>query len=220
MIDLPDFNDPFNYENGFYLTCDSGRIGKFLAHYELFQLSKNIPGAIVECGVFKGASLARFAMFRKLFTLEENKQIVGFDMFGPFPETSFEKDKMHREKFVQSAGLESIGENQLQDVLARKCCGANTRLVAGNICHTVPEFVKSNPDFTISLLNLDTDIYEPAVTILENLYPRLNSGGVLILDDYNVFPGETQAVDEYFSGTGIEIHKYPFATTPCYIIKP
>ena len=30
-------------------------------------MTKDIPGAIVECGVFKGASLVRFAMFRNLF---------------------------------------------------------------------------------------------------------------------------------------------------------
>ena len=48
MIVLPDFTDPFNYENGFYLTCEPNRIGKFLAHYELFKRAIQIPGDIVE----------------------------------------------------------------------------------------------------------------------------------------------------------------------------
>ena len=220
MIILPNFNDPFSYENGFYLTCEPGRIGKFLAHYELFKMASAIPGAIVECGVFKGASLARFAIFRELFPKIRNRQIVGFDMFGPFPETSFEPDQEHRTKFVDSAGLESIGVEQLMNVLKHKHCDHDVELVAGNICNTVPEFVERNPNIEISLLNLDTDIYEPAVTILENLYPRLKPGGVLILDDYNVFPGETKAVDEYFAGQNIVIRKFDFAATPCYIVKP
>lgn len=220
MINLPDFETPFDYENGFYLTCDSGRIGKFLAHYELFKITQEISGAIVECGVFKGASFSRFAMFRKLLCGDKKKKLVGFDMFGPFPDTDFQEDKEHRDKFVQSAGLESIGVDQLKGVLAFKSCQENLELIEGNICKTIPDYVRTNPDFEISLLNLDTDVYEPAVTILENLYPRLKPGGVLILDDYNVFPGETKAVNEYFAGQKIEIKKFDFAATPCYIIKP
>ena len=219
MITLPDFSDPFTYENGFYLTCYPSRIGKFLAHYELFKMASHVPGAIVECGVFKGASLARFAIFRELLGKSADQKIIGFDMFGTFPETNFEADKEPRLKFVESAGLESIGAEQLMEVLRHKKCDRGVELVSGNICETIPSFVRSNPDLEISLLNLDTDIYEPAVTILENLYPRLKSGGVLILDDYNVFPGETKAVDEYFSGQHIEIKQFNFAATPCYIVK-
>lgn len=68
-------------------------------------------------------------------------------------------------------------------------------------------------------LNLDTDIYEPAVVVLKHLYPLIVPGGILILDDYGTFPGEAQAVDEYFRGRSIAIQKFPFAMTPCYIRK-
>ena len=60
-------NLSFEYENGFYLTCSPSRIGKMLAHYELYKKTSQTPGAIVECGVFKGVSLTRFTMFRELF---------------------------------------------------------------------------------------------------------------------------------------------------------
>ena len=67
MIEISSNNLAFEHENGFYLTCQSSRIGKLLAHYELFNLVKHLPGSLIECGVYKGASLARFAMFRHLF---------------------------------------------------------------------------------------------------------------------------------------------------------
>jgi len=51
MIDLPDFNNAFEYENNFYLSCDINRISKILAHYEIYKMIKDVPGAIVECGV-------------------------------------------------------------------------------------------------------------------------------------------------------------------------
>ncbi len=89
----------------------------------------------------------------------------------------------------------------------------------GDISQTVPEYLNKNPHLKISLLNLDTDIYEPAVTILENLYPRISIGGILIVDDYGVFAGETKAVDNFFKDKNIQINKFPFAKTPSFIIK-
>jgi len=219
MIELPNFDKPFDYENGFYLSCDVTRMSKVLAHYELFKMVLDVPGALVECGVFKGASLARFAMFRELFGTSYSKKLIGFDTFGEFPQTAFAPDQPVRDRFVQSAGEQSIAADQLREVLRRKHCDAFSELVSGDICETVPRYVEQNPALKISLLNLDTDIYEPAVAILEHLYPRLERGGVLILDDYGVFPGETKAVDEYFAGSDVKIRKFPFCMTPCYIVK-
>jgi len=219
MIDLPDFSKAFEYENNFYLSCDITRFSKFMAHYELYRMAHELPGEIVECGVFKGASLVRFAGFRDLLGNPFSHRIIGFDIFGDFPETDFEEDVEYRERFVRGAGLSSISVEQLEKVLVNKGIEKNVELVAGDITKTVPEYVKNNPHLKISLLNLDTDIYEPAVTILENLYPRMVKGGVLILDDYGTFPGETRAVDDYFKGTNIRIKKFPFAMTPSYIIK-
>jgi hypothetical protein len=76
MIDLPDFDKPWDYENGFYLSAQPNRLAKQLAHYELYKMTRNLPGAIVECGVFKGVSFARLAMFRDLFENTYSKKII------------------------------------------------------------------------------------------------------------------------------------------------
>lgn len=219
MIDLPDFDKSFYYENNFYLSCDNTRLSKILAHYEFFKMIKDLPGAIVDCGIFKGASLVRFAGFRDLFGTEYSHKIIGFDTFDEFPETTFEDDKKYRETFIKNAGGQSISIEQLEKVLKHKSTDKNIELIAGDINKTVPEYVKKNPNLKISLLNLDTDIYEPAVTILKYLYPKVVNGGILLLDDYGEFPGETKAVDDYFADKNVEIKKSPFAMTPCYIKK-
>ena len=216
--ELPDFDRAFEYENAFYLSCDSSRMSKALAHYELFKMTVDLPGAIVECGVFKGASFARFAMFRDLFSHAHSKRLVGFDTFGDFPETAFEADKVRRESFVQAAGGRSLSTDQLRAMLRHKGCDRNVDLVAGDVRETIPAYLAAHRELKISLLNLDTDVYEPAVVILEHLYPRLVPGGVLLLDDYGVFPGETRAVDDYFQGKA-SIRKFPWAQSPCYLIK-
>jgi len=219
MITLPDFEKSFDYENNFYLSCDVTRISKILAHYELFKLVNQVPGAIVECGVLKGASFSRFAMFREIFSNSFSKKIIGFDTFGKFPETTFEDDKKPREQQITSAGVESISKEQLTEVLKNKGIEKNIELIEGDIVETVPKYVEDNPELKISLLNLDTDIYEPAVTILDKLYPRITKGGILVLDDYETFPGEAKAVDDYFKDQKIEIKKFSFCMTPCYMIK-
>tara|TARA_B110000495_G_C22920262_1_gene537630 strand:- start:60 stop:719 length:660 start_codon:yes stop_codon:yes gene_type:complete len=218
MIKLPNIKNSFNYENNFYLSCDNSRIGKFMAHYELFKMSMDKPGSIIECGVFKGISLVRFATFRNLLN-KKSKKIIGFDMFGKFPETKFVKDQKLRKKFIKDAGENGISKTQLLQTLKRKKLNEKIELIPGDITSTIPKYIKRNPKMKISFLNLDTDIYEPAVTILECLYPKLVKGGILLLDDYGVFPGETKAVDEYFKGKNIKINKFPFSKTPHYIIK-
>ena len=218
MIDLPKLEKAFEYENNFYLSCDSKRMAKIIAQYKLFEKTLQIEGDIIECGVFKGASFSRFAMFRQVHDLEE-KKLIGFDTFGDFPETEYEKDKELREKFIEGAGNKSISCQQLMDVLLNKQCDSNVSLIQGNIVKTVPEFVNSHQNLKISLLNIDVDIYEPTVTILEYLFPLLTTGGIMILDDYKVFPGETNAVDEYFNDSGIVVKKPLFVNTPYYVIK-
>jgi hypothetical protein len=219
MIELPNFEKAFEYENNFYLSCDITRISKILSHYEIYKMIKEVPGEIVECGVFKGASFLRFAMFREIFGNPFSKKIIGFDTFGKFPETNFQDDKKARNKFIDSAGEDSISKDQLFQILNQKNLNRHLNLIEGDITKTVPDYVKTNPELKISLLNLDTDIYEPAVSILENLYPRITKGGILMLDDYGTHPGETKAVDEYFHNKDVEIKKFPFAMTPCYIVK-
>ena len=117
---LPNFEKAFDYENNFYLSCDMTRISKILAHYELFNKVIDIGGEIVECGVFKGASLARFAMFREIFTNPFSKKIIAFDAFGKFPQTKFKDDVKVRKNFVKEAGENSISKPQLLHVLKNK----------------------------------------------------------------------------------------------------
>jgi hypothetical protein len=218
-IQLPDFTKAWEYENNFLLSCDITRLSKVVAHWDLFRMTSDLPGAIVECGVFKGASLSRFASFRALTGNPFGRKIIGFDMYGRFPATSFPADIAPRQRFVDAAGEESISVDQMRQVLEHKGVAQNVELVPGDITRTVPEYIARHQELRISLLNLDTDIYEPARVILEEMWPRIVPGGILILDDYGTFPGESRAVDEYFAGRRIEIKKFPYAMTPSYIVK-
>jgi hypothetical protein len=219
MIELPDAKNAYDYENAFYLTCQSGRIGKLIAHYELYKLSLGVPGAIIECGIFKGPSFARFASFRHLFEASECRDLIGFDIFGAFPDTNFEPDKEKLKSFIEAAGNESISKDQLMGILQGKQCDRNVTLVEGDILETVPRYTHEHPELKVSLLHVDVDIYEPSQCILHHLYPMLSPGGVLVLDDYAIFPGATKAVDDFFAERPETVKKLPYCYAPHYIIK-
>ena len=74
------------------------------------------------------------------------------------------------------------------------------------------------------MLHFDVDLYEPTKLGLNLLYDKVVKGGVVILDKYSLlaWPGETNAVDEYFASKNQKpnIRKHPFTQTPSgYIIK-
>jgi len=219
LPDLPSVEQAYDHENAFYLTCSPGRIGKLLAHHELYQRVRKVAGAFVECGIFKGSSLARFAMFRHLFESEETRALIGFDVFGKFPETEFEADKDRRDRFIRTAGDESISVEQLQEVLAQKGCGRNVTLVVGDICHTVPAFVAEHPELRIALLHVDVDILEPSQVVMKTLAPLVVPGGIIVLDDYGIFPGATVAADAFLVGRSERIQKLPYAFAPAFVVK-
>jgi hypothetical protein len=54
-------DNEWDYENGFYLTSHVTRLCKLLAQFELYKSIVNLPGHVVECGVYKGASLIMYA---------------------------------------------------------------------------------------------------------------------------------------------------------------
>jgi hypothetical protein len=218
MIKLPKLRNSFEYENNFYLTCNSDRISKILIQYELFLKTQKISGDIIECGVYKGLSLIRLAIFRNLLQ-KQSKKIIGFDTFGKFPSAKFSKDVKQRKKFLEKSGEQSISTTQLSKILKQKKISKNVELVKGDVAKSIPNYLSKNPNLKISLLNLDVDLYEPSKIILENLFPKISKGGILILDDYNIFPGETKAVNEYFKNKNYTIKQFEFRKTPSYVIK-
>ena len=86
-LHIQDFSSDkiWDYENGFYWFSHPTRLAKLFAHYELYKSIIDLPGDIFELGVFKCASLIRFATIRQLLENDFSRKIVGFDVFGKFP---------------------------------------------------------------------------------------------------------------------------------------
>lgn len=176
MIYKYDEDKAYEYENGFYLTSSVSRLGVIMAHYELYKMILNLPGDVVECGVFKGASLIQWCTFRELLENENSRKIVGFDMFGEFPKAHNEGDRQFRKEWLEETNNEFMMKEQLYESLNLKKIG-NVDLVKGDVKDTLKPYFNQNPYQRISLLHIDTDIYEPAKIILDTLFDKVVWGG-------------------------------------------
>lgn len=220
MIELPDPQKAFLYEDGFLLTCKPTRIAKILCLYEMYKLVSKVPGVLVECGVFKGSSLCVFAMLRSLLENIWMRKIIAFDTFEKFPEATSD-DASLLSVVERCAGLDCISVEQLRQMLTLKGGGAegNIELVAGDICQTVPEFVANNSGTRVALLSVDVDLEKPTRVILDHLFTLVVEGGIVLFDNYGTFPGETKVVDEFLANTGYRLRQPQFTRHPCYIVK-
>lgn len=220
MINQYDENKDFFYENGFYLTSQPYRIGNILAHYEVYKKITALPGIVLEIGVFKGASLIQWATFRELIENEKSRKIIGFDMFGQFPQSkAIKSDIQFIEKWNNKFSNEFISKQEIYQSLAHKSI-SNVTLIEGDIRETLPKFLKDNPALRIALLHIDTDVYEPCKVTLDLCWDKVVKGGIILFDDYATIEGETIAVDEFFKDKKQRFYKFSFShEKPSYIIK-
>ena len=213
-----EFKKKWDYENGFYLTSPSSRLAKSISHWEIYKKIVDLPGDILEFGVYKGTSLIRFATFREMLESQYSRKIIGFDTFGKCPMSDLEEENKFIEDFSKNG--ESISEEELKKVFKNKKF-ENFELYAGDILNTLPKYIKENPELKISLLHIDVDVYKPTKLILDLLFERVVKNGIIVFDDYGTVYGETKALDEFISSqkSKYKLEKLPYYKIPTFIVK-
>jgi hypothetical protein len=182
---------------------------RFLAHTDLFKQTLGVPGDIAELGVFRGMGLMTWANLLEAYCIgDRTKTVYGFDNWAGFGEFSPEDGK-NEEEFDKIVGGFNPGpyKEELESAIAifdndrfipQK---PRIKLIEGNIEESVPLFTEENPGVRFSFVHFDCDLYKPTKAALEALWPKLARGGLMLFDEYGMkeWPGETQAVDEFFS---------------------
>jgi O-methyltransferase len=174
-------------------------------------INKNkVQGDFVECGVWRGGNIILFQKLIEYFSIK-NKMIYGFDTFdGMTPPSKFDiyynnrsaKSLMNKEN--KNPNLEHTihaicSLNQVKKNISNTTKNNCIKLIQGDVKKTLK--INKNLPEKISILRLDTDFYDSTKIELEILYPRVQSGGILIIDDYGEWQGAKKAVDEYFGAS-------------------
>ena len=173
-------------------------------------VSRNrVPGAIVECGVWRGGSMMAVAL--TLLRLgDTSRELYLFDTFEGMTQPGREDVTPAGESAADILARSDDSSNiwaiaSLEDVrealLGVGYPEERIHFVKGPVEATIPD---DAPE-TIALMRLDTDWYESTKHELVHLFPRLERSGVLILDDYGHWQGARQAVDEYIGDNELQL---------------
>ena len=206
-----------------YTMTSVPRIGALVDSVN-YAIRRGIPGALVECGVWRGGSvLAMILTLQRLGVAD--RDIYLYDTFEGMTAptkhdvSAFEADAMSTWKKAEARGErpwsslfaeQFFGEIEIRQLLmATNYPSERIHLVRGPVEHTLPRTLPKS----VALLRLDTDWYESTLHELEHLYPQLAPGGVLIIDDYGHWKGCRKAVHEYFNRPG---NKLPLLTRVDY----
>jgi len=163
-----------------------------------------VPGAIVECGVWRGGSMMAAAL-ALMARGDTSRELWLYDTYTGMSEPTA-ADASHRGESAAAqlartkrgqgvwceAGLDDVRANLLSTGYPQE----RIHFVEGKVEDTIPAALPG----TTALLRLDTDWYESTRHELVHLYPLLSRHGVLVIDDYGHWQGAKKAVDEFFAG--------------------
>ena len=205
---------PFVFANRIAVTAALSRI-------ELFKMVQDIPGAIVECGVYKGNSLMLYMQLSMILEpYAINRSIIGFDTFQGFASIDEKEDPADINESMFSDTDETLIQDMIEanDLIRPVNRIPRCEIVKGDILETVPAFVKTRPDLVVAMLILDTDLYSSTKVALETFLPYMPKGAIVVLDEvaYRNFPGETAALRDVLDLNKVELKRLPFDSSVGY----
>jgi hypothetical protein len=218
-----------NYKNfnEFIFSNDIKIIGKLFHRNNFFNLVKDLPGDIVEIGVFKGSGVASFVKMLEIYNNNSIKKVIGFDIFNPKNANdilnSYDKIDKTNMNIVYSRVNES--DRTLENVnnnLQKMGIKDKYLLIEGDVASTLPKFIEENRGFRISLLYIDVDIEEPTYNSLKFLWDRIVPGGIIVFDEYEYHKfSESSGADKFFKEYNIKykIYSTNWMAPTAYIIK-
>jgi O-methyltransferase len=170
-----------------------------------YVLGCGVEGAIVVCGVARGGSMMAVA----LTLIDQNAANRHLYLYDPFEGMPRPTDRDVRwngqsaaEKFAQVCTSER-GSDWCRSAIDEVKVNLGKTGYPPELCHYIKglaeETIPATVPDQIAILRLDTDWYQSTRHELEHLYPRLVSGGVLIIDDYGDWQGARRAVDEWIA---------------------
>lgn len=183
--------------------------------YETAKRLRNLPGVYVETGVAAGAQIIAMAYGAP------NKTIYAFDSFQGLPLPSNRDDQMPGirklseaerkelpdpgKQVLESSGATSVPLEDFKNHLKQSGINyENIIPVRGWFEDTTAGYDNHHHHLgQIAFLRLDGDLYNSTFVCLQNLFPMVVKGGMVVIDDWNL-PGCQAACREYFELIGFE----------------
>lgn len=212
--------------NNFMISPDLKIFGKMLARTVLFDKVKDVPGDIVECGVFRGTGIFTFLKLKRYFCPNTYKKVIGFDFFNSKELTESLPPQDKKTMSLLFEGRNFHHDHSYRKYLENKIleCGFfdhEFELIEGDVSKTSLDFIESRPGAKISLLYLDLDLEHPTYDVLNCFWNRVSSGGIIVFDEYAYHNWtESIGVDRFFQNKNVKINSLNFVAPSAYVVKP
>lgn len=184
----------------------------YVANLELCRHYKKVDGDIAECGTWKGGMIAGIAM---VFGNDRTYHL--FDSFEGLPEVK-EIDGVKAKKLQENEDgtFDNCVAHERDALLALSKAGIDRYVIhKGWFNQTMTNLQFPNG---LAILRLDGDWYDSTMTCLTYLYPLVNTGGLIVIDDYYVWEGCSKAVHDYLSSHKLSCTINAYQNV-CYITK-
>jgi len=146
----------------------------------------DVPGALVDCGVWNGGSTAMLAAGAPTRTA------WAFDSFEGLPSPSDEDEEVEAADWEGSC----LGrEENVRDAMKRFADPRQLRIVKGWFDETLTAHAAEIGP--IAVLHADGDWYDSVRLTLDVLYEGVSHGGWVVVDDYDAWSGARKAVDGF-----------------------
>lgn len=155
-------------------------------------LEDNIPGDLIETGVWKGGATVFMRGFLAAHCIDD-RQVWVADSFEGLPIPTHQKDQgwdLSKEIYPYL----SVSIEDVQRLFERyDLMDEQVKFLKGWFSDTLP----NAPIQQLALLRLDGDLYESTMDAFESLYAKVSPGGFVIIDDYHALPQCEQAVTDF-----------------------
>jgi len=151
-------------------------------------VEKNIPGDMAELGVYKGITA------RLIHHFVPDRDLFLFDTFEGFTDRGIKEEMSATGHIIEGARFSDTSLHHVKTVVAAS--NGRVHFIEGYFPDSLPEEVKER---TFAFVHLDADLYEPILAGLRFFYPRMAHHGIIVVHDYNAWPGARLAVDEFMT---------------------
>lgn len=163
-------------------------------------INRRVQGDFIEAGVWRGGAVIFMRAALEAFG-DTKRNVWVADSFRGLPKPDL--DKYPADKIFDYSSPAPQPDSSLESVKKNfewyKMLDDRVIFLPGLFRDTLPRA----PIEQLALIRLDGDLYESTMDGLKSLYPKLSTGGYVIIDDYNCYRTAKQATDDFRKEYGI-----------------
>lgn len=168
-------------------------------------IEENVKGDFAEFGVWRGGCSFGLALIQRAVFGSVVRPVWMFDSFQGLPAVDV-RDGLAAAAYQRDTESPRYFDNcraSYQEAVDHRAvfnlAEIDARLIQGWFHDTVPQHVLNLQANGLALMRVDCDWYAPVRFVLDQLDPLVNTGGVVILDDYYKWDGCSRATHDFMS---------------------